>query len=171
MSSDSPIIDAQNLLDQILKKATSKGKEKSYEDAPIDVVRLVERLINTLPEFDHAKAAKLKILFRLGDWTKMGECSKTSGKWRHLTDYDFVIVFHKETWDILEPLQKEALAHHEIMHIGYSDEKWCIIKHDVEEFHVTVKRYGAWCGSLQLMQDIIREKAVENADAGSGAVG
>jgi len=148
------IINTEDLLQSILTKAKSP-REKSYEDAPEECIKMVENTIETCSEFDHVKSAKIKFLFKIGNWTKAGECSKASGKWRHLTDFDFVIMFHRESWDVFSIEQKMALIHHELSHIGRKDSNnWFIIPHDVEEFLSTYKRFGAWNGALQMMAQI-----------------
>ena len=152
--SDEIMFNADDLLQSILTKSARK-KDGSFEDASEDLLDVAERLINTLPEFNHVQPAKIKYLFKTGNWTKIGECAKTSGKWRHLTEFDFVIVIHKETWEAFAELQREALMHHEISHIGRAEDKWVIVRHDVEEFLITFKRYGAWHGPLQALKSIM----------------
>jgi hypothetical protein len=151
---DRLILNPDELLSSILQKATTK-REGSYEDATEDVMNVVTRLINSCPELDKVKAAKIKYLMKTGSWSKLGECAKTSGKWRHLTEFDFVVVLHKESWTVLSNHQREALIHHELGHVGFCDDKWVIVKHDVEEFLTTFKRYGAWSANLQVMRDIV----------------
>ena len=152
------IINTEDLLQSILTKAKNP-REKSYDDAPEECIKMVESLIDTCPEFDHVKSAKIKYLFKIGTWTKSGECSKASGRWRYLTDFDFVIMFHKESWDAFSIEQRMALIHHELSHIGRKDnENWFIIPHDFEEFLTTYKRYGAWNGTLQMMVQITNDQ-------------
>jgi hypothetical protein len=158
------IINTEELLQSILTKVQNP-REKSYVDASEECIKMAEGLIETCPELDHVKSAKNKYLFKLGTWVKAGECSKASGKWRHLTDFDFVIVFHKDTWDASTIEQRYALIHHELSHIGRKDsENWYIIPHDVEEFLSTYKRYGAWNGSLQMLVSIINDQSLRNND-------
>ncbi len=144
------VLDTDALLASILKKATMK-RERVFEDATPDVVDFSTKLINESPELDKSKAAKVKYLFRSGSWSKWGECARTTGKWRHLTDYDFVITLHKDTWDTLSEHQRNALLHHELSHIDRAEEKWTLARHDIEEFLTTFKRFGAWHGNLQMM--------------------
>ena len=156
------IIDTEDLLQSILTKAKSP-REKSYDDAPEDCIKMIQNLIDTCPEFDHVKSAKIKYLFKVGTWTKVGECSKASGRWRYLTDFDFVIMFHKESWDTFTVEQKMALIHHELSHIGRKDnENWFIIPPDFKEFLTTYKRYGAWNGTLQMMVQITNDRLLQD---------
>lgn len=154
------VINTDDLLNSILHKSQN-AREKSYEDASEECIKMVVAAINTYPEFDHVKAAKIKYLFKLGNWAKIGECSKASGKWRHLTDFDYVIMFHKDSWEVFTLEQRQALIHHELSHISRNNEKWGIAVHDVEEFLSTFKRFGAWSGSLQMVEQIFKEKQLK----------
>lgn len=165
-NSQNIVIDTEDLLQSILTKAQNP-REKSYDDAPEECVEMVKSLIETCPEFDHIKSAKIKYLFKIGSWSKVGECSKASGKWRHLTDFDFVVMFHKESWDVFTVEQRNALIHHELSHIGRKDnENWFIIPHDIEEFLATYKRYGAWNGVLQMFVSIANAQFVPQGNDG-----
>lgn len=164
--SQNMIINTEELLQSILTKAQNP-REKSYDDASEECIEMVKNLIETCPEFDHIKSAKIKYLFKIGTWSKNGECSKASGKWRHLTDFDFVIILHKDTWDNFSIEQRNALIHHELSHIGRKDnENWYIIPHDVEEFLSTYKRYGAWNGTLQMFVSITNAQFVSPQNNG-----
>jgi hypothetical protein len=147
------IFNTDMLLETILKKSVVK-REKAYEDASPMIEEMTQKIIAKCAELDVSKAAKVKYLFRLGSWSHSGDCAKTTGKWRHLTAYDFVICLHKETWDILTDHQKEALLHHELSHVGHVEDKWIVVKHDVEEFLTTFKRYGSWTPNLKILEDI-----------------
>lgn len=145
---DNIILDPQDLLNKILQKSTEK-REGSYEDASTEVQDLVAKLIATCPELSRAQNATVKYLFKTGNWAKWGECARTTGKWRKLTGFDFVIVLSKEVWVTFTELQQSALLHHELGHIDLQDDKWCIARHDIEENLSTYKRYGAWRAELE----------------------
>jgi hypothetical protein len=150
------MIDPQDLLNKILQKSTEK-REGSYEDASSEVQDQAQRLIATCPELSRAQNAAIKYLFKTGNWHKWGECSRTTGKWRKLTGFDFVIVLHKEAWVGFTPMQREALLHHELAHIDIQEDKWCLAKHDVEEFLSTYKRFGSWRAELEAFRLVATE--------------
>jgi hypothetical protein len=146
------IISPEDLLNKIMQKSTTK-REGAYEDAPNNVIELAQKVIAACPELAVAQGALIRYLFKTGSWSKLGECSRTTGKWRKLTGYDYVIVFHKDTWStLLSENQREALMHHELSHISRTEDTWCLTRHDVEEFLLTYKRYGAWSANLRAMQ-------------------
>ena len=154
------MISPEDLLNKILRKSTEK-KEGSFEDAPAEVIESAQRLISQCPELERANGANIKYLFKTGSWSKWGECNRTTGKWRKLTGYDFVIVLHKETWTGLDLEKQQALLHHELCHIDRSEDKWCLARHDVEEFLSTFKRYKSWNASLEAFKTV--------SDSNSGA--
>lgn len=106
---------------------------------------------------------------RHGGKVTWGTCSKVGGRnaWLSMNgapseDYMepkdvayYVLEFAETIWNILEPVQREALVHHELSHIhieaieegdgGYTLKTK---SHDVEEFAGTVKRYGQWAPDL-----------------------
>lgn len=152
--SEGILISPEDLLSKILKKSTEK-KEGSFEDVPQTVIELAQTLIATCPELSNANGASVKYLFKTGSWSKWGECNRTTGKWRKLTGFDFVIVLHKDSWMGFTPEQQQALLHHELCHIDRLEDKWCLAKHDVEEFLSTFKRYKSWNASLEAFKVIL----------------
>ena len=134
----------------------------------------VERLANQLIEKYNLWARfpeppKVVYLLRVGPWNegermKLGQCSKATGKWKYLTNVDFVIVLNKDFWTAF-PESREALLLHELLHIdgqmvkyaGVERWKWYVRKHDIEEFATVVKEYGAWNERLLNFVRALRE--------------
>lgn len=70
----------------------------------------------------------------------------------------FVVTVDAEWWSEATDLQRQALVHHELMHVRQAVDRegnprfnkatgeavLCLVSHDIEEFNKTVERYGAW---------------------------
>ena len=82
-----------------------------------------------------------------------GRIQRPDGAWRLLTDYDYVMIVHKATWNEFDTEKRKALIFHELMHIISDDDdrtiKWKLREHDVEEFIPVVKEYGLWTDNLK----------------------
>jgi len=107
--------------------------------------------------------AKIKYLFNLNEnWNKGGQCSLASGKWKFLTDFDYVIVINHHTWNTIDDKQKSALIEHELTHIcsitveKTGEKKWKLRDHDTEEFVDIVKKYGAWTPALTEFKEALQ---------------
>lgn len=70
---------------------------------------------------------------------------------------DFILTIDSPWWELATPEQQEALVHHELCHCEHARDRdgelkfddeglpvWAIKAHDLEEFNLTVRRYGAW---------------------------
>jgi hypothetical protein len=68
--------------------------------------------------------------------------TKASPLWLSLTGHDLVIQFRKAFWDAFSDHQRQAVLHHELMHIEWSGGKLSLRPHDVEEMSKTARRYG-----------------------------
>ena len=55
----------------------------------------------------------------------------------------FIFVVHKESWNKMDEGKRSALILHELMHMGYSEEKgtYYIRKHDVEDFREIIDNF------------------------------
>lgn len=85
-----------------------------------------------------------------------GKCSRTDGKWKYLTDYDYVIEMWNGFWNSSSDNQKKALLYHELMHIKCKETNrgkiiWSIRKHDVEEFVSVIENFGIWNPTLNVV--------------------
>ena len=144
--------DVDVLIDHVIR-SSSDGSGRKYIDASDEVISVAGELIESCEELAIAREARIKFLFVRGKWSKWGECAKATGKWRHLTGFDYVISIHKEAWESFDIKQKKALMHHELCHIMRTPKgKWAIANHDVEEFFSTVERFGPWRDELSFFQ-------------------
>lgn len=96
----------------------------------------------------------------------LGKCCKASGFWKHLTDYDFVIIVWETFWKNSSELEKKALLFHELKHIKLEEKetpegdieiKWGIAKHPVELFVSELELFGAWHEPLDEVVSVCKE--------------
>lgn len=139
-----------------------------YTDAPLEA--MAKTMIDKYDELAHCRDAQIKYLYKSSEKSKyLGKCSKASGKWRYLTDYDFIIEVWLEYWDTASAMEREALLFHELRHIekaikfkdGVETFKWRVRKHDVEVFMKEAERFGAWTPDLEALQDLLIETEEE----------
>jgi len=136
-----------------------------YADAP-EVEQIAAKLIEKYPELHECQEAKVKYLFKVANKSdRMGNCGLATGKWKYLTDYDYVIEMWDKSWDGLSVHQREALTYHELRHIkktvkekdGEITVKWKTYKHTYELFLRELLHYGAWSPHYQELFDAIKE--------------
>jgi len=117
-----------------------------------EVNKIAEELI---PKMGWLDLPRIKFLVLIADRSSyLGKCSKATGKWRHLTNVDYVIEVWDNYWATATDNQKRALLLHELLHITSREKDdgtivWGIRKHDVEEFLRVVEQYGAWSLPLE----------------------
>lgn len=129
----------------------------------------------------HLAEASIAYLFRTGSWssgdkTTLGKATRETGAHRHLTGYDFVITINADEWAEADERKQEYLVDHELCHCGRAiDEhghpatekdgspKWCIIKHDLEEFAACVRRHGVVTNDQKVFIREARQLTIEDA--------
>lgn len=93
----------------------------------------------------------------------LGKCKKASDLDKQFSQFDFVVILNHEAWtSMLDDEQKEALMHHELMHIGISEDQngntkkdsrnrtmFRVRKHDIEEFADIVAQHGCYKADLE----------------------
>lgn len=83
----------------------------------------------------------------------------------HLFDQypDFLIILDLDWWEAANEREREILVFHEMCHIAQAEDGdgvpkfnkvtgapcWCLRGHSIEEFHETVRRYGAYSLDLE----------------------
>jgi predicted metallopeptidase len=134
--------------------------DQQFVRAP-DVDRVVEALIAThAVTFAHLRNFNLLLLFKKGTPPKAEESGsfihaiarafKVPPLWQSVTGYEVGFWVWEWWWDRFAPEQREALAMHELLHIGISGGKPRMEKHDVEDFALVVRHYGRWSDSVKL---------------------
>jgi len=127
------------------------------------------------------EGANIKYLFKSAEKSKhWGVCYRAVGKWKFLTDYDFVIEIWREAWDTLSALQKEALLYHELRHVkkklvqkdNETVVKWSTYDHELQFFYDEITAYGLWNKGLEdLYEEICIAVGKEGAEHGQVTVG
>jgi hypothetical protein len=121
-----------------------------------DVEDIAEKVI---PKMGWKEKPNIKFLILVADnCSYQGKCSKASGKWKYLTDFDYVVEIWQTFWDSADEAAKKALLFHELLHIQPIEKKdgsttWGIRLHDVEEFFDVIEEYGAWDHSLKVFEE------------------
>ena len=126
---------------------------------PSDEVREVAgRLIARSPMFGRLTNHRIAYLLdrrTATTSTKSGVHALTEVKitpklWRDLAGVDAAIVVRRSAWDALTDRQREALVHHELMHLDENDKGALVLRdHDLEEFGATVRAYGQWMPDVE----------------------
>ena len=131
--------------------------DKERKNMPGDYVDNpeIEKIAKTLyGQMDWVEEPNVKFLMLMADESQyLGKCSKATGKWKYLTNMDYIVEVWNCFWDSADQHDREALLMHELMHIESAEKKdgslvWKIRKHDVEEFLDVTKRYGLWSPPL-----------------------
>jgi hypothetical protein len=134
-----------------------------FFDAP-QLEPISKKVIGAYDELAHCKEAKIKFLFKSSEKSKyLGKCHRATGKWKHLTGYDFVVEIWSEFWNQAATDQKEALLYHELRHIMRVEKmkndiltiNWKLREHDTELFFGEVEHFGAWRDEIATLKTII----------------
>jgi len=128
-----------------------------YLDAPEDVEELARARFLQNPLMDACKA-KIKYLVKSAKKsTWLGQTHLAHGPWKHLSDFDYVIILWAEWWECASDHDKQALLYHELLHIALTqNETWALRKHTIQEFPEVVKQFGAWTPELKCLEPIVR---------------
>ena len=127
-----------------------------FIEAP-DVETVAKQVISTYPLDDKARDAKIVYLFTLEKKPgHYGKIMRPTGPWRYLSNYDYVVLIHKTSWESFTDTQKQALVYHELRHITHRLTKeqkiiWGLRDHDIEEFFEVIKNFGNWSPALQTL--------------------
>jgi hypothetical protein len=175
-----------------------KAKKINFElieDIDSEPYRILEEMRQFHPEISGAAIAMA--------WRKnlkpdadghliLGKCIKVGDLHREFTQYDFIILLNRDTWEDPEftDEKKRALVDHELCHAtvatddegGKIDERgrtvWRVRKHDIEEFYAIVQRHGCYKRDLELFAEALAKKRrtplfmrqVEGEEQSSGPV-
>jgi hypothetical protein len=78
-----------------------------------------------------------------------GECVKVKELYEPFCPYDFLIVLYEPNICDFTDRQLYALMHHELLHVGLSEDasgnlKYQVNPHDIEDFDEIISRYGLY---------------------------
>jgi len=119
--------------------------------------KVVLQLINTKPELVMLKQARIMSIFNDKPSVKednvnisavakikaLGEVDKIISEYK----YDFVLEIAKDAWDVSDPILREAMIYHALLHPRYDSEKqkWSLAPHEFEGFHLEEQaQYSTW---------------------------
>ena len=145
---------------------------RNYEKVSKNVLDILDTTIRDNasdldPNITKAKIISLFVLVKKCDFS--GKMEKTSGVWKYLSDFNYVLLLHKDTWVELSEHQKNALVFHELMHIRSKEDKdknvhWGVKKHDIELFICVVKKFGSWSPQLKVLESLMGDTEEEEID-------
>ena len=69
------------------------------------------------------------------------DTEKVKDKLKGILPYDFIITFYGSTKQMTDE-KLEKLMYHELHHVGFSDGKYYIVPHDVEDFKEVIDLWG-----------------------------
>ena len=120
-----------------------------------DLRNLAEKVIKTYSNLDTLKNYKNQV--RIGyQWSNKekknkgrityGDCTLVSEKLKEFIDYDFIITFYVNAYNI-SAKAREMLMYHELRHIGIYEKdigefKFYLEPHTLEDFTDIVEKYG-----------------------------
>jgi len=118
-----------------------------WSKAPDYILDVMRRLIDLYHE--PLKEARIGVIMRseaprTGGRIILGKAEKVSPKAQLYAPYDFIIWLSKDQYQLLAPLQREALIDHELCHCQWEADAASLRPHDVEEFTEILERYGYW---------------------------
>ena len=132
------------------------------EGVPLMTAPAVEAVARPLMKAFHpdlADRAAIAFLFREDMKTRdrqvWGKAMKASTRLRLFSKLDFTIDINWTVWQGLGIHARAALVDHELQHCAVEDGNAVMIAHDLEEFVITVSRWGVWRPSIELMRQVM----------------
>jgi hypothetical protein len=145
---------------------------RNYEKVSKNVLDIIETTIrdnasDLYPNISKAKIISLFVLIKKCDFA--GKMEKTTGVWKYLSGFNYVLLIHKPLFMDFTEHQKNALVFHELLHIKSKEDKddnvhWQLSKHDVEEFICVVRKFGAWSPQLKVLESLMGDTEEEEMD-------
>lgn len=129
-----------------------------------DVIELVESVMKRY--HPHLEDARIGVLFR-DEAPKSGN-GVTYGQAKRVKDddkaagleYDFIIWFAEDQWELMTEAQREALVDHELCHCDLVEKDGKLQPkmrdHDITEFNCIIERHGLWWPGAEVTRQAIR---------------
>lgn len=109
------------------------------------------KLIEEMPELAYLRGADISISFLKSEHAKKtkgkiihAQCEKVSEKYKWGIPADFTITVFEPNCMEFDDEQMRILIFHELLHIGQVNGTWSTVPHDLEDFKVIIKKYGAY---------------------------
>lgn len=125
-----------------------------YTEAPSEVLEIARQIIDQyLPALDGCRIGFVmrEEAKKSGDKVIWGQTGKINERFMPFLkeELDIVIELAEDVWAELRGEQKNALVHHEMLHIVETKNgSWSTRSHDIEEFTQILDIYGLWRQSL-----------------------
>ncbi len=120
-----------------------------YQEATDEILDMVNALLEQFPEMDaaHARVKYLTKSMKKSKWA--GRCHLATGPWKHLAEWDFVIIVWAEWWAGHDDNCRKALLYHELLHIARTEAgTWGLRQHPITEFPEVIEEFGLWSPEL-----------------------
>ena len=132
------------------------------EGVPLMTAPSVEAVARPLMKAFHPSLANAAIAFlfredmKTRDRQVWGKAMKASTRLKLFSKLDFTIDINWTVWSGLGIHARAALVDHELQHCELEgDGNAVMIAHDLEEFVITVSRWGVWRPSIELMRQVM----------------
>ena len=109
-----------------------------------------QQLIEEMPELAYLRGADITIAYLKSEHAKKtkgklihAQCEKVSEKYKWGIPADFTITVFEPNCEDFDGEQMKILIFHELLHIGQVNGSWSTVPHDLEDFKVIIKKYGA----------------------------
>jgi hypothetical protein len=73
---------------------------------------------------------------------KLAFVRRVSGNLQYFSNFNFMICFYGDAWDVMDKNQRRAVVDHELCHCKIEDGEWTLVEHDIEDFNEIVDRHG-----------------------------
>lgn len=94
----------------------------------------------------------------------IAKVTKAAPMWAFLGDVDVVVQFRQPFWEYFDDRQRRAVLHHELSHIEFPRGRLSLREHDVEDFTLTVRRYGPYLPNRRVFVSAMQHWLEENPE-------
>ena len=163
---------AQDVTTDEPQQAAAQEKSR-YKQASPELVALANSIIKGC--HDHLKSAKIKYVFREGDWEQAGR--RIPGKVKVIPadlkvnmECDFQISINQELFEMGNEKQKESLLDHLLCYCSYHENEnsgvkvWKRRNPEIIEFPEVLARRGIWSADLKKMEQACKQINLFGAD-------
>ena len=137
----------------------------TFKEADQHLVDLAQELIGE--HHPWLKDARIGLMYRSGaiedgNMKTIGHARKVSAEMQVFLAFDFLIWIAEDVFASYSPTQRRAMVDHELCHCAGSEGEWRIRKHDFEEFHRIIERYGMWSETLKIVKQVLDQPELPN---------
>lgn len=111
-----------------------------------EAVDILKRVCVGYDRFKHISPDQITLIFKVCIKNRfIAETRKIPSLYRtFIPGKDFIITLFRPTWEPMNLPQKVAVMYHELVHIGWDNEKaeYKMVRHDVEDFKELIEKLG-----------------------------